>query len=76
MCFSYRFEQFVDYALDVPMMFVYRKNKYIDCGGMSFRVIFYFLISQIFHYPSIHTIVPFNTVCSYVEWYFLRTVVS
>ncbi|KAJ1416118.1 Glutamine synthetase/guanido kinase, catalytic domain [Sesbania bispinosa] len=34
---TFGFEQFVDYALDVPMMFVYRKNKYIDCGGMSFR---------------------------------------
>ncbi|KAG4972930.1 hypothetical protein JHK87_029751 [Glycine soja] len=32
-----RFEQYVDYALDVPMLFVYRKNKYIDCRGMSFR---------------------------------------
>jgi hypothetical protein len=37
--FCNRFEQFVDYALDVPMIFVYRKNKYIACGGMSFRVI-------------------------------------
>ncbi|XP_057443737.1 glutamate--cysteine ligase, chloroplastic-like [Lotus japonicus] len=34
---TFGFEQFVDYALDVPMIFVYRKNKYIDCGGMSFR---------------------------------------
>ena len=33
-----RFEQYVDYALDVPMYFVYRKKKYIDCTGMSFRV--------------------------------------
>jgi glutamate--cysteine ligase len=36
-----RFEQYVDYALDVPMYFVYRKKKYIDCTGMSFRVSFY-----------------------------------
>nr|KYP38869.1 hypothetical protein KK1_039850 [Cajanus cajan] len=34
---NFGFEQYVDYALDVPMVFVYRKNKYIDCGGMSFR---------------------------------------
>ncbi|KAF5938614.1 hypothetical protein HYC85_022873 [Camellia sinensis] len=32
------FEQYVDYALDVPMWFVYRKKKYIDCSGLSFRV--------------------------------------
>ncbi|KAF3785299.1 Glutamate--cysteine ligase, partial [Nymphaea thermarum] len=32
-----RFEQYVEYALDVPMYFVYRKKKYIDCSGMSFR---------------------------------------
>ncbi|KAL8138925.1 hypothetical protein V2J09_004926 [Rumex salicifolius] len=32
-----RFEQYVDYALDVPMYFVYRENKYVDCSGMSFR---------------------------------------
>ncbi|KAK6158255.1 hypothetical protein DH2020_005569 [Rehmannia glutinosa] len=31
------FEQYVDYALDVPMYFVYRNKKYIDCAGMSFR---------------------------------------
>ncbi|KAF8396867.1 hypothetical protein HHK36_018502 [Tetracentron sinense] len=32
-----RFEQYVDYALDVPMYFVYRNKKYIACSGMSFR---------------------------------------
>jgi hypothetical protein len=31
----------VDYVLDVPMYFVYRNKKYIDCTGMSFRVSFY-----------------------------------
>ncbi|KAL7165353.1 hypothetical protein ACSBR2_041113 [Camellia fascicularis] len=30
------FEQYVDYALDVPMWFVYQKKKYIDCSGLSF----------------------------------------
>ncbi|KAK9103611.1 hypothetical protein Sjap_020865 [Stephania japonica] len=34
---SFGFEQYVDYALDVPMYFIYRKKKYIDCTGMSFR---------------------------------------
>lgn len=31
------FERYVDYALDVPMYFVYRKGKYIDVAGASFR---------------------------------------
>ncbi|XP_078427504.1 glutamate-cysteine ligase [Wolffia australiana] len=34
---SFGFEQYVDYALDVPMYFVYRNKRYIDCTGMSFR---------------------------------------
>ncbi|WOK97919.1 hypothetical protein Cni_G06627 [Canna indica] len=28
----------VEYALDVPMYFVYRIKKYINCTGMSFRI--------------------------------------
>ncbi|MDD9977805.1 MAG: glutamate--cysteine ligase [Boseongicola sp.] len=31
------FERWVDYALDVPMYFVYRDGKYIDALGQSFR---------------------------------------
>lgn len=31
------FERYVDYALDVPMYFVYRDGRYIDALGMSFR---------------------------------------
>jgi glutamate--cysteine ligase len=31
------FERFVDYALDVPMYFVYRDGTYIDVAGASFR---------------------------------------
>lgn len=31
------FERHVDYMLDVPMYFVYRDGKYIDCSGLSFR---------------------------------------
>jgi glutamate--cysteine ligase len=31
------FERYVDYALDVPMYFVYRAGEYIDAAGQSFR---------------------------------------
>jgi glutamate--cysteine ligase len=31
------FERYVDYALDVPMYFVYRAGRYIDVAGASFR---------------------------------------
>jgi glutamate--cysteine ligase len=31
------FERYVDYALDVPMYFVYRDGKYFDVAGKSFR---------------------------------------
>lgn len=31
------FERYVDYALDVPMYFVYRNGRYIDASGKSFR---------------------------------------
>ncbi|MGI9391615.1 MAG: glutamate--cysteine ligase [Boseongicola sp.] len=31
------FERWVDYALNVPMYFVYRDGKYVDALGMSFR---------------------------------------
>lgn len=31
------FERYVDYALDVPMYFVYRDDRYIDVAGASFR---------------------------------------
>src|SRR5215471_981532 len=31
------FERYVDYALDVPMYFVYRDGRYIDVAGKSFK---------------------------------------
>jgi glutamate--cysteine ligase len=31
------YERYVDYALDVPMYFVYRNGRYIDVAGASFR---------------------------------------
>ena len=34
---GFGFERWVDYALDVPMYFVYRDGKYVDALGMSFR---------------------------------------
>ena len=34
---GFGFERYVDYLLDVPMYFVYRKGEYIDASGQSFR---------------------------------------
>jgi glutamate--cysteine ligase len=34
---GFGFEQYVDYALDVPMYFVNRSGQYIDATGQSFR---------------------------------------
>ena len=34
---GFGFERWVDYALDVPMYFVYRDGRYINALGMSFR---------------------------------------
>jgi glutamate--cysteine ligase len=34
---GFGFERYVDYALDVPMYFVYRDGAYIDARGQSFR---------------------------------------
>ncbi|WP_334128141.1 glutamate--cysteine ligase [Sneathiella sp.] len=34
---GFSFERYVDYALDVPMYFVYRDGTYIDVSGQSFR---------------------------------------
>ncbi len=31
------YERYVDYALDVPMYFIYRDGQYIDVAGASFR---------------------------------------
>jgi glutamate--cysteine ligase len=31
------FERYADYALDVPMYFVYRDGRYVDAAGASFR---------------------------------------
>src|SRR6478672_6888606 len=34
---GFGYERYVDYALDVPMYFVYRDGRYIDVAGKSFR---------------------------------------
>jgi glutamate--cysteine ligase len=34
---GFGYEQYLDYALDVPMYFVFRDGKYIDAAGLSFR---------------------------------------
>jgi glutamate--cysteine ligase len=43
------FERYVDYALDVPMYFVYRDGRYIDVSGASFRD---FLAGRLAHLPG------------------------
>ena len=34
---GFGYERYCDYALDVPMYFVYREGRYIDVAGRSFR---------------------------------------
>ena len=34
---GFGYERYAEYALDVPMYFVYREGKYIDAAGHSFR---------------------------------------
>lgn len=34
---GFGYERYTDYALDVPMYFVYRDGHYIDCAGQSFH---------------------------------------
>ena len=34
---NFSFERYVDYILDVPMYFVYRKGVYLDASGLSFK---------------------------------------
>ena len=45
------FERYVDYALDVPMYFVYRSGRYIDAAGASFRD---FLAGRLGELPGEH----------------------
>src|SRR3569623_1526478 len=34
---GFGYERYADYALDVPMYFVYRDGQYLDASGLSFR---------------------------------------
>lgn len=34
---GFGFERYVQYMLDVPMYFIYRGGKYVNCAGRSFR---------------------------------------
>lgn len=34
---GFGYERYADYALDVPMYFVYRDGKYLDASGLDFR---------------------------------------
>jgi len=43
------FERYVDYALDVPMYFLYRDGKYIDMAGQSFRKFLAREIAEVTH---------------------------
>jgi glutamate--cysteine ligase len=46
---GFGYERYTDYALDVPMYFVYRDGKYIDAAGQSFRD---FLRGELPAYPG------------------------
>jgi glutamate--cysteine ligase len=46
---GFGYERYVDYALDVPMYFVYRDGQYIDAAGQSFRD---FLAGKLRAYPG------------------------
>jgi glutamate--cysteine ligase len=34
---GFGYERYAEYALDVPMYFVYREGRYVDAAGLSFR---------------------------------------
>ncbi|MDP5277620.1 glutamate--cysteine ligase [Sphingomonas sp. DG1-23] len=46
---GFGYERYTDYALDVPMYFVYRDGEYIDAAGQSFRD---FLKGELPAYPG------------------------
>jgi glutamate--cysteine ligase len=46
---GFGYERYADYALDVPMYFVYRDGNYIDAAGQSFRD---FLKGELPAYPG------------------------
>jgi len=46
---GFGYERYMEYALDVPMYFVYRDGRYIDAAGQSFRD---FLTGELPAYPG------------------------
>ena len=46
---GFGYERYIDYALNVPMYFVYRDGHYIDCSGQSFKD---FLLGKLPAYPG------------------------
>ena len=46
---GFGYERYRDYALDVPMYFVYRDGRYIDAAGLSFRD---FMRGELFALPG------------------------
>jgi glutamate--cysteine ligase len=46
---GFGYERYVNYALSVPMYFVYRDGKYIDCSGFSFSD---FLLGKLPQFPG------------------------
>jgi len=46
---GFGYDRYTEYALDVPMYFVYREGKYIDAAGQSFRD---FLKGELPAYPG------------------------
>jgi len=46
---GFGYDRYTEYALDVPMYFVYRDGKYIDAAGQSFRA---FLKGELPAYPG------------------------
>jgi len=55
---GFGFEQYVDYALTVPMYFVYRDGEYLDASGQDFR---HFLAGKLDVVPGqVATLVDFE----------------
>jgi glutamate--cysteine ligase len=52
------FERYVDYALDVPMYFIYRGGDYIDVAGASFRDFLGGRMAQVLGRPELKGIQP------------------
>ena len=47
------YEAYVDYALDVPMYFIYRDGQYIDVAGASFRDFMAGKLPQVLNRPEL-----------------------